>query len=688
MANSKPKKLSFFTLAFLILAVIFLAIGMGTLGSVQGVGKSYELLSKDANNNEFAVIFQLNNIEKTKKDKTKETVKLRLREVYLNVAVIYSDLGTDAEIVLNRGSKSQADGGSTFSTGSSYRYTATLANLRPASVEEGKTSTAIPDAVGNWIAPFTGKFADSSSYDSDATYRYYKLTATNYNLLINEVVFVGEVLNGSEGTGEMRVIPATVYKATMLPNETTERAIKRAGVLLDAQRMPNTAQSSFNRLGGDELYTMMSVAEMRTGNTYNEKNIYHGDKIYNSFGTSLVAFGTVIFGMSPFGLRFFPMLASFGVLVVGFFLAKSLFKSDKAGFAFALVYALCNFSFGLGHLGTPLMIGVFFFLASFYACWLFFENGMNRGGFKDSVPLILSGLCGAAAICTNGAFLIPVAGVVGLFVAGLVRRIKEGRAELDAAIALAEEEEAAPGKAEPVAEAAEERPLTGKEKVVKVLGENRRKTAVASASFFTSLVLGGLILSLLFLIPVYFTAVKLFDNPASPSVNVFSLMANLFAGGFTGANPLSSSSFTALGYALFRGTGELYAFTNIFMNPVAMLIGLAGIAFFGYRIAEVCKSKGSVLELVNVIVPFAGMILCLVVSFFAKGALAFALAAYCCAFLLAAGGVKEITEKEGKAGKVAKIIWITAIALLGVCFLLSAVFTFSIPLPAAFVSKF
>ncbi|MDE5548578.1 MAG: hypothetical protein K2J30_06245, partial [Clostridia bacterium] len=374
---------------------------------------------------------------------------------------------------------------------------------------------------------------------------------------------------------------------------------------------------------------------------------------------------------SPFGLRFFPMLASFGVLVLAFFFAKALFGSEKAGFAVALLYALCNFSFGLGHLGTPLMIGVFFAVAALYIAYRFFAFGMKKASAIEALPLVIGGLCGAAAICVNGAFVIPIAGVAGLFVAGIFRMRKQRAIALEPAIAAYEEELAnLPPKNEDV-----EVPTPAKEELQGILHDYRRKTTIAPAAFFTSLIIGAMLLSLLFTLPVYLTASKLYRLSKA---NVFTLAAKLFAGGFVGT--AQDGNVWNIVYTVFRGAGEHYAITLIVMNAVAVLAGLFGIGYAIYKIVIILQGKGDKSELACVIVPLATLAVSLICAAFAKGTLAFFMLAYLAAFVLAAGGTEYFTAQDGKIGKAAKIVSIVTIALLGVCFLLAVPFTFSIPI--------
>ena len=695
----KKKIFSVTSIIFLVVALLFLALGLGSLGSVQGTGKAYELrYRRSTDAKEPSVFFKLTNPSYVDKDGKTVTEFYRLTNVYLNVAAIYNDESSTADISLGRGASTGA---------SAATYPATLANVKyvPQAPEEGKDDkkVVIENAVGNWIEPFDLSVTTQLAYFNVASYSYYKITANTCNVLINEIVFYGEKLTAAagEGTGEFGVIPAEIYSASPMNEgsgeaETNEQAKVRAGALLDAQTAPVMAQSSFFRFGKEEIYSMMTVAEMRVGDVVyragdtDKPNIYHGDTVYNSLGTSILAFGTVIFGNSPFGLRFFPMLASFGVLVMGYLFVKELCKSEKAGLVFAVLYALSNFTFGLGHLGTPLMIGVFFFVTAFYFMYSFYNKGIRKIGVKGVLPLILSGVFGAAAICVNGVYAVASLALVGLFAAGMVRQNKARRIVLDEAIALAEAENANAAEgtvAEGAGEPAE--PSEGMKRVGAVVSEYRWKNTAAPAAFFTAIVTGALLLSLLFLLPGYGAYVKLFDNPISPRLNVFQIMAKLFAGGFTAANGAGCAYIPF--YQLFAGTGSLYAVTLAVINPVALLAGLLGVAYAVYNVVLVLtkklEGKDARIALRRAAIPFGLVVIGAICGAFGGGALAFIMLVYFGLFALASECVTALTQKEGKLQKTAKILTWVGLGLLCAVFFVFAVFTFSIPLPAAFMSS-
>ncbi len=672
------KKLSGWFRAFLILAAVYLAVGLGALGSFASTGGAYALNPQGANDSKQpSIVFSVSN--PTEGDKT---VKLSVVRVFVNIAAIYAEEGTPAQLRLGWG----------YGTDSSFSSNDVgyIENFFSTPPEEGKDEiAAVPNAIGNWVEPFELP-EDGNKIDS---YRAYRLRTESCGVLINEIVFVGEELDtDGVGTGKYRVVPATIDAShTDLPydaegGETKDDALKAAGALLDAQQLPATAQSSFFRFGQEEAYTYMTVREMSMGGSYDVQNIgkYNGDRVYGGLGPDLVALGGAIFGASPFGLRFFPMLASFGTLVFGALLCRRLFKSDKACLVFTLLYTLSSAAFGIGRLATPLSVGIFFFTAALFCVHRFYALGMKKAKLLSAWPLALGGLFTACSILVNGAYVIPAAGIAALFALGMVRQAKAKRYHLDLAIAEAEAEET-----DAPAEETEGEPH-GKAKVAAVLSEYRFRDTVAPVVFLLSLLLGVFVLSVLATLPASFALVRLYDDPSNPALGVFGLGWKTFASGFTGGNAVANSGWAYL-YETFRGAGTLFAVSGVAMNALAALIALAGVGYAIYRIVRIAMAglgeREQRAELRRILVPLAGLVLCLVTASFAQGALAFVFLAYVFGFALAAGGAERLltvcAERGGKYRKVALGVGISLLVLLALLFLVSVPYVFSIPLPAA-----
>ncbi len=678
--SEKFKKIPKALIAFFAIALLFLAVGLGTLGSPsEGIGAAYELKAKREDSDPPAVIAELTfsdseNFKETYLDEEGEeqtrTYTLKLTGIYVNLAVIYAEPGESATLRLE-----YASNGTPNSFGSSSRRAdAVFENLYTGTPAEGEEAVE-PDVVDgqfHWVAPFQGVFEKNNWTTS---YRYVRLTSLTHDVLINEIVFVGEKLINSEETGEHMVIPAKVSSATPNANETAEDARVRAGALFDAQYIPSEAQSSYYRYSDDELYTLSTIAEMHRGGEYDTTlpaGAYRVEGIYNSLGTDIVALGTDIFGVNPFGLRFFSMLASFGVLVFGYLFVRQLTKSDFAGLIFSLLYVFCNLSFALGHLGNPLMIGIFFFMGALYFCHKFYARGMKTVRGASVLTPVLSALFAAAAIAVNGAYVIPVLGLVALFVCGMVRQQKAKKHYL----ALA---------AETKTDA--ENPEAREQAIASVEREYRDKNLAAALGFGVVLVVAALMFSLLFAIPLYSPYMRLYS--AGSEASIFTLAWNAFAGGFVGTNPGAMHSAWDLFYDIFTGTGTTYAVTAAAVNAVAAAAGILGIAFAVWRIVAVICSKKlekeQRTELRRVLVPLAGLALSLIMTAFGGGALAFLVLAYVFAFALAAEGLVFLWGS--KYHTAVKIVSIVGLVLLVAVFALYSIVTFSVPLPASFMAK-
>ncbi len=662
--SSFNKKLSGTVKVFSVIAAVFLILGLGTLGSVQSTGKSYVLPTQQSGDGKSpAIVLELSAPEGFTES------NITINNVYLNVGTVYNEIGSTATVQLYR-----ATSATSFVSSTSL----VLANGYE-EVAEGKEAKAEAKADYNWT-----KFNVPSGGWRLSTYNFYKIVAKDCNMLINEIVFVG-VDNRLDASKQKPIlVPATVHTESVIIDPETgdisnDAALKAASAVIDSQKIPSFAQSSFFRFGEEEQYFLRSISEMRTGAQYYKNSVYSGDRVYNALGTNFLALGTLIFGMSPFGLRFFPMLASFGILVLGFNLVRKLF-GDKAGLGFAVLYALCGVSLSLGHFGTPLTIGLFFLLASLTCCYKFYQRGVRKQTVGAVMPIALSGIFGAAAICVNSAYLVPVLGVAALFVFGVLKHKKEIRSRLDVAIEAAEEEQAAPAPAE-----SEEEP-TAKRKVAAVYGEYRYNTIVAPAVFAAFLVFGLIALLMISVLPMYFTYAKLYSDPANPSLGA--ILWGAFKGGFVGVNALSSApSAWSIWYTLFAGTGEMYAVTAAGLLPAiaAVLAGVTGIVFAVIRLVKLIKkqemTKDDVALFTSIVILLAGIVISLITAAFAKGGLAFMLLAYLCAFALAAGAAESLEGGKAKAVK------ITGLVLLVICFALFAVFTFSIPLSSGLMTS-
>ena len=685
--NNKEKhhKFSIFFRITLFIAFAFLVIGLACLGSFRGTGDAYELKVKGENDAETpAVVFRLSRPTETA-DGQEEQINVRIVAVYANVSAAYQDAGENAVLRIDWASSAS----SSFNV-SSRRAALTVENFTAAAETEGVS-------LYNWGA-FSLPSGNWRVTNSGTSYSYVQLTAQTCNMLVSEIVFVGEKLDSdNEGTGELCVVPASVYSATPLIGQSQEEADAAAAALLDRQStIPTASGYRFFSYSAGERTVLSTISEMRQGSVYGEGNVYEGERVYGSLGVDILALGTLIFGMSPFGLRFFPMLAAFGALLVGADFVRRYAGSDKAGMIFAVLFALSSFTLALGGLGTPLMIGVFFLLLSLDLCHRFYARGMKKPDFASCLPLIGAGLSAACAVCVHGAFVIPVAGIALLFAAGMVRQYSARRYYLDKAIAEAETEEQAGSTTQAASGAGEDAAAElspAKRKVAEVVSEYRYKNAAAIASFAASFLLGALIIALLAVIPAYFAYVKLYDDPAAPALNVFTLMWKAFAGGFVGVNAgVGTGSAWNLFSVLSRTDGAAYsAVWGAFVNPVSLLAVAFAIGYFIWRVVCIARAgewgKAERRIVRELAIPLGGALVSVIAALAAKEAAGFVMLVYLFAFALAASGARNLTETEGAAGKTARVAAWVVFGLLAAMFVLYFVFATGLPLPAALVTR-
>lgn len=636
--------------AFLITALAFLVIGLGTLGSVMSTGDSFVLTSKQSGDEkEPSLMFHIMLPEGL--DEDTDEYNLYVKKVLVNVGAVYAPAGEDTDIRIGRGTSPDLI--------YSLTYPLTVPSVYRA---ENGSDEALSNGPYNWAVFDVTSVTEKGWRLRD--YAYYCFFARSNSVRINEVVFVAENNDLPEEERKPVVLAAELDDASIIrraEGETKEEALERASAVLDSQYLPTLSSSSFYCYSEEEAYSMMTIAEMRAGGSYVTGDTYLADTVYNALGTDILALGTLIFGMSPFGLRFFPFLAAFGVLVLGYFLVRDLSKSERAGFIFAVLYALSAAFFAAGHLGTPLMLGVFFFTASVYFCHKFYAKGMKTADFKGALPVILSALFGALAVCTNGVWVLPMLGVIALFVVGMVRQRKAKAYYLAKAEAMPE----APA-------AAEETPVPSPKEHVE--REYRRKDRAAIASFAVVFLIGSLVLSLLAVIPAYLPYVRVFGDPAAP-MGVFAVAWKLFAGGFTGVNVTSYAQSWSL-HTIFAGTGELFAVTCAGLLTAAVAAAASIVALVWFLVGKKQCEKPALRALV---IAAVGLVLALVSSFFGGGSFGFTLTALI--FLFAIGGFAgdQVLAEGGRAAKVA--MWVIAVLLI-LSFVLLIPFTFSVPLPA------
>lgn len=375
-ALKHKRRFSRFFKAFIVLFALFFAAGFFTLGSFKNTGKSFSYTSGDGN----VAVFNLNMADGQSK----------LVAVYINVGNIYTAPGEDVTFTVKRSASS-------LTKPSSSLGTATIGNLYSAK-KKGKEAGNF-----NWVPVAEDKSVTAYKISVSAT--------ADFDL--NEIVCIGD---------DGKLIPLSV-DTEYSQGFTTQK--KELGYAIDAQGSFKKSGASYYNFAPEEAYYMTSVHTVLGGGEVKGNSVYTVDGDFNSLATLLLLPSVAIFGNSTFALRFTPFLATCATLIFVYLLGGLLFKDDKYGFIFALIFAIGGLATTVGRLGAPHALLACFLVASLYFMYRFFSKGISsEKTVKGGLNVLFSGLFAAFAMAMNTLAAIPVAGILVLFGFGLRRQKK------------------------------------------------------------------------------------------------------------------------------------------------------------------------------------------------------------------------------------------------------------------------
>ena len=369
------KKITAYTWAFILVILSFFTVGMFTLGSVKTTGQSMTVM-KDT-----AVYYNLESSQS-------------LKAIYVNVGGIHTAIGEDATITVK----------TTNSTTSSPSYSTLGSSLKLGNVTSAENKSG---ALHNWVAVVTGqsRTALSISFTSNVALQLNEIVAINKN---NEIV----TLKASTYGGDYTVAE---IKNTIDAQDNFARFIGEDGTVT----LENDALNNFTQ---EEGYYMSSVQNLLSGNDKYDAN-YTLDGNFNYFATVLMTPAVAIFGNSVFALRLPAFIATCLMIVFAYCLIKELTKREQLAFYFSLILMVGGLATTVGRLGAPYSMVACAIVASAYYMYRFFAYGISsKDMLRGASSILVSGLFGAAAIAMDLTALLPIAGVLVLYVFGLRRQ--------------------------------------------------------------------------------------------------------------------------------------------------------------------------------------------------------------------------------------------------------------------------
>ena len=373
--RSGKRRLSKFARAFIILFAVFLTAGFFTLGSFRSTGKTFGYVAGD----DSLAAFNLNMTEEQSK----------LTAVYINVGSIYLEPGEYASVTVRR------------STSANTKPNYTVGSAKLGNIYSEKNDSNIKEGANfNWV---------TVAAEKNLTAKCITVSATA-NIDINEIVCIGD---------DGKTIPLSVNVEFSQGNYSKSELANA----IDAQNSFSASDSAWKNFTQEEGYYMTSIHTVLGGGEITSESVYNVDRDFNSLATVLLLPSVAIFGDSTFALRLTPFLATSATLLLVYLFASLLFKDEKYGFIFSLIFAFGGLATTVGRLGAPYALITCFLVASLYFMYRFFAKGISSERIiKDGLNILFSGLFAALALAMNFLTIIPVAGILILFAFGMRRQ--------------------------------------------------------------------------------------------------------------------------------------------------------------------------------------------------------------------------------------------------------------------------
>lgn len=270
--------------------------------------------------------------------------------------------------------------------------------IDPAEEEEsadlifGDTTELIVDSVFNWNGFFAGELG-----------RYMKITVDEGNFFINEITCFDP--------GQNLISPV----AAISENPT-------ANLMFDEQDKAVYEYTWYDGTYFDEVYHPRTAYEYMNG-------IWPYENTHPPLGKLIIALGMMIFGVNPFGWRFFGTLCGVLMVPISFALGKQILKDTKWAFVAAFL-----FTFDFMHLSQTRLATIDSFTALFAMLMYYFMyqysklNFYNAGVKKTLLPLALSGLFFGIGVATKWQGVYAGIGLCVLFFWTLFKRFSEFKA--------------------------------------------------------------------------------------------------------------------------------------------------------------------------------------------------------------------------------------------------------------------
>ncbi len=231
--------------------------------------------------------------------------------------------------------------------------------------------------------------------------RYIRLTPDDGRLYINEIALFGD-----DETQR--------YDYTVLENKN-----KTATFVNDEQEKVTYEYSWYETTYFDEIYHPRTAFEYIT-------HRYPYENTHPPLGKVIIACGMLLFGVNPFGWRFFGTLCGVLMVPLVYVFGKKLLKQTRYAFLTAFI-----FSFDFMHLAQTRMATIdsytaFFVMGMYLFMFMYLEKNFYETGIKKTLPpLLASGICFGLGAATKWQGVYAGIGLAILYFYNLYCRYSE-----------------------------------------------------------------------------------------------------------------------------------------------------------------------------------------------------------------------------------------------------------------------
>lgn len=172
----------------------------------------------------------------------------------------------------------------------------------------------------------------------------------------------------------------------------------------------------------DEIY------HPRTAYEYLENHYPPYENTHPPLGKVIISWGIAMFGMNPFGWRFFGTLCGVLMVPMAYMLGKRLFKTEFYAFCTAILFTFDFMHLSQTRLATIDSFTTFFVMGMYYFMYRYISQSFYHAGVKKTLPaLFMSGLFFGLGAATKWQGIYAGIGLAFLFFASIVRRYLEYR---------------------------------------------------------------------------------------------------------------------------------------------------------------------------------------------------------------------------------------------------------------------